>query len=161
MWDLSSPAKDRTCPLCIGRQSFSHWTTREIQGSIFWGKNIHIHVSGLVVQIMFFKAQTVLEEMTKLSAEEINQGWFKPMGLCPCYWPGKDTKSNLYNAFPAGPPPGIALISILCFFSLGGGFSKLTAFLKLLEARFLLWPFSQSDTLSWDLEAPRKVAPSF
>ena len=64
------------------------------------------------------------------------------------YWPGKDAKTNSYNAFPTVPPPRIALISILCFFSSGGGFSILTAFSKLLEARFLLWPFSQSDTLS-------------
>ena len=41
-----------------------------------------------------FQGSTALEEMTKLSAKEINQGWFKPMGLCPCYWPGKEAKAN-------------------------------------------------------------------
>ena len=30
MWDLISPTRDRTCTLCIGRQSLNRWTAREI-----------------------------------------------------------------------------------------------------------------------------------
>ena len=30
MWDPSSPTRDRICTLCIGRQCFNHWTTREV-----------------------------------------------------------------------------------------------------------------------------------
>ena len=29
MWDLSSPARDRTCTPCIGRECLNHWTARE------------------------------------------------------------------------------------------------------------------------------------
>ena len=34
MWDLSSPTRDRTHTPCIGRQSFNHWTTREVPGTL-------------------------------------------------------------------------------------------------------------------------------
>ena len=30
MWDLSSPARDRTHTPCIGKQSLNHWTTSEV-----------------------------------------------------------------------------------------------------------------------------------
>ena len=30
MWELSSPTRDQTYVLCIGRQIFNNWTTREI-----------------------------------------------------------------------------------------------------------------------------------
>ena len=30
MYNLSSPTRDQTCFLCIGRQSLNHWTTREV-----------------------------------------------------------------------------------------------------------------------------------
>jgi len=30
MWDFSSPARDQTHVLCIGRPILSHWTTREV-----------------------------------------------------------------------------------------------------------------------------------
>ena len=30
MWDLSSPTRDRTHTLCIGRRSLNHWTAREV-----------------------------------------------------------------------------------------------------------------------------------
>ena len=30
MWDLSSPTRDRTCTVWIGRQSRNHWTARDI-----------------------------------------------------------------------------------------------------------------------------------
>ena len=30
MWDLSSPIRDRTRTPCIERQSFNHWTAREV-----------------------------------------------------------------------------------------------------------------------------------
>ena len=30
MWDLSSPTRDQICTPFIGRQSLSHWTTREV-----------------------------------------------------------------------------------------------------------------------------------
>ena len=30
MWDFSSPTRDRTCTPRVGRQSFNHWTAREI-----------------------------------------------------------------------------------------------------------------------------------
>ena len=30
MWDLSSPTRDRTHTPCTGRQSFNHWTTRDV-----------------------------------------------------------------------------------------------------------------------------------
>ena len=30
LWALSFPTRDRTLALCIGRQSFNHWTTREV-----------------------------------------------------------------------------------------------------------------------------------
>ena len=34
MWDLSSPTRDQTCTLCLGRPSFNHWTTREVPSSL-------------------------------------------------------------------------------------------------------------------------------
>ena len=36
MWDCSSLTRDRTCTLCIGRQSLNHWTTREVPKRWFW-----------------------------------------------------------------------------------------------------------------------------
>ena len=30
MWDLSSPTRDQTCVLCIGRQILNYWVTREV-----------------------------------------------------------------------------------------------------------------------------------
>ena len=30
MWDLSSPARDRTRTPCTGRRSLNHWTAREV-----------------------------------------------------------------------------------------------------------------------------------
>ena len=30
MWDLSSPARDRTVTACIGSVEFNHWTAREV-----------------------------------------------------------------------------------------------------------------------------------
>ena len=30
IWDLSSQTRDQTCTPCVGRQSFNHWTTREV-----------------------------------------------------------------------------------------------------------------------------------
>ena len=30
MWNLSSPTRDWTCFLCIGRQSLNHWTAGEV-----------------------------------------------------------------------------------------------------------------------------------
>ena len=36
MWDLSSPNRDQTCAPCIGRQSFNHWTAREVSNTLHW-----------------------------------------------------------------------------------------------------------------------------
>ena len=37
MWDLSSPARDWTLTLCIGRRSLVHWTNRkEAKQRLFW-----------------------------------------------------------------------------------------------------------------------------
>ena len=36
MWDLSSPPRDQTRTPCIGRQSLTHWTTREVPLSALW-----------------------------------------------------------------------------------------------------------------------------
>ena len=35
MWDLSSPTRNLICTPCIGRQSFNHWTTREVPNMHF------------------------------------------------------------------------------------------------------------------------------
>ena len=56
-------------------------------GKHFLGKNYTYTCKWACSSNHVFQGSTVLEEMTKLSTEEINQGWFKPMGLCPCYWP--------------------------------------------------------------------------
>ena len=38
MWDLSSPTRDRTHTICIGRWSLNHWTTSEVSYQYrFWG----------------------------------------------------------------------------------------------------------------------------
>ena len=34
MWDLSSPTRDQTCTLCLGRPSFNRWTTREVPSTL-------------------------------------------------------------------------------------------------------------------------------
>lgn len=132
--------------------------TREIQGSVF-GENIHT-CKWACSSNHVFQGSTVLEDMTKLSAEEINQGWFKPMGLCPCYWPGKDTKSNSYNAFPCrASSRDWVLWSLFCAFSVREVDFQNSLHFQNSWGQALLWPFSQSDILSWDLKPPRKVAP--
>ena len=47
VWDLSSPARDRTCILCIGRQIFNHWTTEEVSLLIFLFKLINVLLAAL------------------------------------------------------------------------------------------------------------------
>ena len=36
MWDLGSPARDRTHIPCPGRRTLNHWTTREVLGCLFF-----------------------------------------------------------------------------------------------------------------------------
>ena len=35
MWNLSSPTRNQTCTLCIGRWSLDHWTSKEVPGLTF------------------------------------------------------------------------------------------------------------------------------
>ena len=40
LWDLSSPTKDRTHILCIGRQVLNHRTSREVPKALQFLKNV-------------------------------------------------------------------------------------------------------------------------
>ena len=54
MWDLSSPARDRTHIPCIRRKILNHWTPREVLSSLFL-KTVEPsrHLSGNVFRPMF------------------------------------------------------------------------------------------------------------
>ena len=58
MWDLSSPTRNRTQVLCIGRWILNHWTTQEVPKfcSFLWLSSIALYIC--ITSSLFFRPLT-------------------------------------------------------------------------------------------------------
>ena len=54
IWDLSSPTRDRTCILCIGKWILNHWTTKEVPVCYFFIFDFLFFLSVICICFLFY-----------------------------------------------------------------------------------------------------------
>ena len=95
MWDLSSPTRDRTRTLCIGRLRLNHWTAREVPeiafrlqpGCVAYIIELHpTHLQAISIDFSFLGQIFVSHESSI---------FWKNKGL-PLLWPSSISWSNLW-----------------------------------------------------------------